>query len=246
MKQIFFPATLLSAVLALSLHMGCQREPVYYGILPDPSDTTGNGGGGTMTQPCSPDSVYFEQQILPFLRSNCAQSGCHDAVSAEDEVVLDNYTNVRNTGGIKLNNPADSKLYKVLIDNDPDDRMPPAPAAPLSTDQRALILQWIQQGAQNLRCDAACDTSNVRFSTVIQPLLNAKCTGCHNAGNAGGGVNLASYAGVKTTVDNQTLWGAVNHQSGFKPMPYPAGGARLPNCEIDQIRIWIQDGAPNN
>jgi hypothetical protein len=38
-------------------------------------------------------------------------------------------------------------LYKVLNDNDPEDRMPPAPMAALPTSQRALILKWIQQGA---------------------------------------------------------------------------------------------------
>lgn len=234
-----------SIVLALLLApSACKREPVYYGDLYIAPDDGGNNGG--VQHPCSPDSVYFEQQVLPILRSNCAMSDCHDAASHEDGVILESYASVRNTGGIKLNNPANSDLYKALIDNDPDDRMPPAPRSPLTADQRALVLKWIQQGAQDLHCDAACDTTNVTFSGVIKPLITTKCVGCHSASNPGGGIKLTSYTEIKTQVNNQKLWGAINHLPGYKPMPYPAGGPKMPQCELDQIRIWIQAGALDN
>ena len=59
----------------------CHRDPVYIGELPiDPIDTSG-GGGTVIVHPCSPDSVYFEQQLLPIIQSNCAVSGCHDAAA---------------------------------------------------------------------------------------------------------------------------------------------------------------------
>jgi len=235
--------TLFTALSLSILYTSCKREPVYFGDLPDPTDSTTNP---TNTHPCSPDSVYFDQQILPLLRSNCAMSGCHDALSAEDGVILDSYSSVKSTAGIKINNPSDSKLYEAITETDLDDRMPPAPQAPLSVEQKALILKWIQQGAPNLTCDASCDTTNIRYSTVIQPLINAKCLGCHNGSNASGGISLSNYANVKSVVTSQQLWGSVNHLQGYKPMPYPAGGAKLPQCELDQIRIWIQAGAPNN
>lgn len=244
MNAISLPTIILSLIILFSLpNTSCKREPVYFGELPDPKDSTSNP---TITHPCSPDSVYFEQQILPVLRSNCAMSGCHDALTAEDGVILDSYTTVKNTGGIKINDPTDSKLYEAITETDLDDRMPPIPQAPLSSEQKALILKWIQQGAQNLQCDAACDTSNVRYSTVIQPLLNTKCVGCHSGSSASAGISLVNYDEVVTLVNNQKLWGTINHSLGYKPMPYPAGGAKLPQCELDQIRIWIQAGAPNN
>lgn len=236
-------STLFLLTLFFLPNTACKREPVYFGELPDPTDSTANP---TNTHPCSPDSIYFDQQILPLLRSNCAMTGCHDAASAEDGVILDSYNNVRNTGGIKINDPSDSKLYEAITETDLDDRMPPAPQPPLSVEQKALILKWIQQGAQNLQCDVACDTTNIRYSTVIQPLLNTKCVGCHTGSSASAGIVLSNYNDVKNLVDNQKLWGSINHQAGYKPMPYPAGGAKLPQCELDQIRIWIQSGAPNN
>lgn len=233
------------AVVGLSAFLfyvsSCQREPVYIGTLPEePIDTSGTG------IPCDPDSVYFNQQVLPILTSNCAMSGCHDVQSHEEGVVLTNYTNTRATGGINLTNPANSKLYRVLNDTDPEERMPPAPRTALPPDQRALILQWIQQGALNLSCDAGCDTTNVTFTTTVMPLITLKCKGCHSGSTPQGNVSLTNYDQVKATVVDGTLLGSIEHISGYKPMPYPAGSAKMPDCEIRSIQIWVENGAPNN
>ncbi|MBK8561895.1 MAG: hypothetical protein IPN76_00685 [Saprospiraceae bacterium] len=248
MKKIqpFFALVVMGALLFITLYSSCKREPVFVGELPDPIDTTGDTTPVVVTHPCDPDSVYFEAQVLPILASNCAQSGCHDVQSHEEGVILTNYANVLATGKIKLNDPADSKIYKVLNDSDPEDRMPPAPASALTAAQKALILKWIQQGAQDLTCDGGCDTTNVTFSAAVKPLLDLKCIGCHGNNNPSGGIKLNSYDFVKAQVDNGQLWGSVNHEAGYKAMPYPAGSNKLPQCELDVIRIWIEDGAPNN
>jgi len=231
-------AVLTAAVLYTP---SCQREPVYIGDNSGyPIDTTGNG------IPCNPDSVYFNQQILPILTSNCAMSGCHDVASHEEGVILNNYQNTRNTGQISLSNPANSKLYKVLNDDDPEDRMPPAPMSALPVEQRALILKWIQQGAQNLSCEADCDTSNVKFSSSVLPIIESRCKGCHSGSSPQGGIALTNYTQVKATVNNGSLWGSITHAGGFTAMPYPAGNARIPECDIRKIRIWIDNGSPND
>lgn len=251
---MYHPRLLIGAVLTASVFLlsmlwtsACKREPVYIGTLdPTPVDTTGNGNGTTTTHPCSPDSVYFERQILPILQSNCTMSSCHDAQSRKEGIVLDNYTNTRNTGKIKLSNPADSKLYKVLNDSDPNDRMPPAPNAALPQAQRALILKWIQQGAKNLTCDADCDTTNVTYTATVLPIIALRCQGCHTNTNASGGIALANYSQIKATVSNGKLWGSINHAAGYKPMPYPAGNSKMPFCDLRKVKIWIDQGAPNN
>lgn len=46
---------------------------------------------------CDPDSVYFKQQILPILQSNCAKSGCHNEESRKHGVVLNSYQNLMST-----------------------------------------------------------------------------------------------------------------------------------------------------
>jgi len=88
-----------------------------------------------------------------------------------------------------------------------------------------------------------CDTSGVTFSGTVQPLLESRCTGCHNASNASGGVFLHEYAGVKAAVDAGKLEAAVRYEEGAAAMP-PDG--KLPDCDIRQISEWIDKGAPND
>ncbi len=260
-KAAIFATILFITLVVLSNFVACKREQISIGnVNPDLLDTTqtggnngngnngnnGNNGGTVVQQPCSPDSVYFEQQLLPIFRSNCALSGCHDAASHQKDVILDSYTNVRNTGEIRLDDPTNSEIYEVITETDPDKRMPPPPRTALTADQKALVLKWIQQGAQDLHCAAECDTTNVRFSTVIQPLIATRCQGCHSGTAPSGGFRLTNYAEIKAKVNDQRLLGAINHAPGFKPMPYPAGSPKMPQCQLDQVRIWIQGGALNN
>lgn len=234
---------ILAAFAATSLH-SCRHEPLIPPVTP-PVDTTGSGT--TTGQPCSPDTVYFEQQILPILQSNCAMSGCHDAASAQDGVVLTDYASVMNTADVRPFNLGGSDLYEVITETDPDKMMPPPPSARLSSAQVALIATWINQGAQNLSCDASaggCDTLNMSFSNDIVPILNNKCVGCHNGPSGSGGVDLSTYNGVLGVVQSGQLFGSINWDNAYSNMP--KGGSQLPSCEINQIKAWIDAGALNN
>lgn len=88
-----------------------------------------------------------------------------------------------------------------------------------------------------------CDTLNVSYSQVIDPILN-DCKSCHFAGSNGTGVVLATYEGVVTVAENGRLLGAIKHQSGFKAMPQ--GGGKLSDCSIAKIEAWINKGTPND
>lgn len=214
----------------------CKHTIEYPPVDPDPTDTTSEHF-------CDPDTVYFSRDILPILVSNCAMSGCHDPGTAQNGVVLNNYSNVMATADVRPGDPMGSDIYEVLIDPDVDDRMPFG-MPPLSQDQIDLIKKWILQGGLNLTCvEEGCDTTSVSYSAHIAPLLQNKCVGCHGAGNTTG-VTLDNHAGVSTVALNGRLYGAVNHSAGFNPMPQ--GGAKLPDCEISIIRTWINNGAPDN
>ena len=92
-----------------------------------------------------------------------------------------------------------------------------------------------------------CDTSNVTYSNTITSIINAYgCTSssCHGGNNPQAGIRLTDYAGVKAKIDDGRLWGAINHQSGFIPMPENAG--KMSQCDINKIKVWIDAGAPNN
>jgi len=53
-----------------------------------------------------------------------------------------------------------------------------------------------------------------------------------------------TYEGLSTQANNGNLWGAVNWENGYIPMPQ--GGGKLPACDLAKIKNWINQGAPNN
>ena len=188
--------------------------------------------------------IYFQQQVLPILVSNCAMSGCHDDATHKEGVVLTSYQKVMATTEVRPGNPGNSKLYKVIVDPDPGDRMPEPPQNPLTQQQIQVIYAWIQQGAQNLVCENMCDSSLFTFSGAIQPLIQSKCQGCHSGVNAQGGIDISTYQLLKAKVIDGKLWGSINQLPGYSPMP--KNGAKLSDCEIKQFQKWIAAGSLNN
>jgi hypothetical protein len=89
-----------------------------------------------------------------------------------------------------------------------------------------------------------CDTSGVTYTNTIAPLLEANCNSCHNSVSPNAGVITDNYTDLKVIADNGQLWGAVNHESGYSPMP--KNQPKLPDCELSKIRKWLDDGAPDN
>jgi len=226
-----------------ALPFACKHSPLT-GDDPTLPDNPGTNSG--YGQPCNPDSVYFQTQVLPLLVANCARSGCHDNISRAKGIVLTDYPQVMSTGKVKAGKPADSKLYTVIVDTRPDKRMPPPPSAPLTVEQQNLIRKWIEQGALSNSCDVNvghCDTSAiVTYSNFVEPLMSTYCTGCHGQYSPQGGVSLFTYAEVKAIAQSGRLYGSITHQPGYSPMP--KGTNALPSCSVQKIKRWINAGMP--
>lgn len=93
---------------------------------------------------------------------------------------------------------------------------------------------------------SSCDLENVTFSATIKPILQASCYTCHsnsNYINQGSGIRLENYEDVKIQASSR-LMGAIRHEPGFVHMPL--NGGKLPDCEINKIQRWIDNGMPNN
>jgi cytochrome c553 len=88
------------------------------------------------------------------------------------------------------------------------------------------------------------DLSNMSLSSDIAPILGNSCYSCHGNGNESGGINLENYDRLFEVAENGQLLGAIKHLSGYAMMP-PSGEA-LPDCDIQRIEAWIEQGAPNN
>lgn len=206
------------------------------------TDPGGGGGGGIQ---CDPDTVYFQNEILPLLNSTCGTIGCHDPGSAQDGVILTDYASIIRTADVRPGNPEDSDLYEVLVETDPDKRMPPPPKQPLSADQIAKIEKWILQGAKNNACESNnCDTTTVTFSGQIWPVIQNSCLGCHSGSNPSGGLLLTNHSQIVAAANSGRLLGSIKHESGFSPMPQNL--PQLNDCVITQFQKWINDGTPEN
>jgi hypothetical protein len=236
------PQIKLSMRIGLALSFGafalaaCQHDPIEGPVV---DDNGGNGGGGT--NPCDPNTVYFQQQVLPILISNCAVPGCHNtATDQNDWIQITDYQSLMNSGIVQ-----DGDLMEAITETDPDRIMPRPPQAPLTPQQIALINTWIQQGAQNNSCaSATCDTLNVTYSGTIVPLIQQRCLGCHSGGTPQGGLDFSSWAVVNAVAMDGRLGRSVTHDATGIPMP--PSSPIMPTCEVRKFLLWIEAGAPNN
>lgn len=195
------------------------------------------------TKSSLPDpEICFESEVLPLLRSNCTQSGCHNNIDRKSGIVISDYYDI-----IKLVDPGHyktSELYQVIV-SEFGNKMPPKPYDLLNNNQIQTIALWIKQGAQNTtNCAGACDTSNVSFNRTIFPMLQTYCNGCHGGSSPQGNVSLSNYGAILEYVNDNSLVGSVNFITGYSRMP--KDGIQLSSCQLSQIDKWIADGAPNN
>jgi len=225
--------TFKSLLVGLSLLAACVHSPVWT----NDANTQINDG------PCDPNTVYFQNDILPILISSCSEQGCHDAGTRSDGVQTTSYVDLMNSDIVRAGDPSESKLWKSITDTDPGDRMPEG-KPPLTNDQLDLIRRWIEQGAKNLICESACDTTKFTYTAVIAPTMQKYCVGCHSGGSPSAGIILDNHASIQTYALNGQLYGSVNHDPAYKAMPQ--GGQKLEACKVTQIRKWIENGALNN
>lgn len=219
---------ILLATLAvlLTYNTACQHQPY---VLP-------------VSQRTGDPSLCFERDIQPIFVSQCAKSGCHDAITHKKGYTLDNYDNIVKKG-IVPGNAAASKIYMSVTGS--TEEMMPADAAPLSDNQVALLKKWIDGGAiKDNNCSLPCDSNSYAYNSAIQPLLNQYCTGCHSGANPQGNLLLVSYGNVKYAVESKNLIKCINYIDGYSGMP--KGGLHLSQCEIRQIEKWVDAGMPNN
>ncbi len=233
--------------------MGEQQMPPS-GVLPEAQRTlirlwidqgaidnscTPGGGSTSGTGSGTAEGVCFETEILPLIVSNCAQSGCHDAISQKEGYNFTTYANIRKA--VSAGNPTESKLYKSMTGNG-EDLMPPSPYTRLTTSQLAVVKNWIEEGALETTCNT-CDPTEFAYAANILPIVDSYCKGCHSGTNPSGGIRLESFNDIKGAATSGKLLGTVTGASGYSVMP-PAG--KLQDCQIEQLNNWVAANSPNN
>lgn len=238
---------LIFIISIISLTTSCKHDIISDTSGVTPTDTTNNNSNNnnnssassTSGWKCSPDTSYFQYDVLPILVSKCGISGCHDAGTKADGYQFTDYaTSVKK--GVSAGKASSSKIYTEITKGS----MPPSGSGiTMTQSQKDAIAKWINQGAKNLNCNpnfGTCDTVNIKYSTFVSPLVQNKCQGCHTSTAP----LLTNYTQVKASVQTGKFWGSITHASGYSGMP--KGSNKLADCELNKINAWIKAGALNN
>ncbi len=95
----------------------------------------------------------------------------------------------------------------------------------------------------------SCDTTTVKYSTTIKPILQNSCYSCHGQSqylSNGSGYNMEAYDSLKQFVSDGRLLKSVNWSDPDNVSTMPKGGSKISDCDISKIENWISDGAPEN
>lgn len=171
-------------------------------------------------------TVCFERDVLPLFVSNCAQAGCHDAITRSQGYNLTSYATIK---------PYASKCYSQMKNGS----MPYYPYGKMLASQIATVNTWITEGTLNNTCPpTSCDSVKVTYAGNIKQIIQTECLGCHNGSSAGGGISFATDALIQAKSTDILL--SIN---GF-PKPMPPYGFTMNYCFKAQIKTW--DSLLNN
>lgn len=120
--------------------------------------------------PNSP-AVSFKKDIAPLLQRRCV--ACHGEESAKGGYRVDTFARLGKAGesdlpAIVAHKAGDSELYRLLVEPDPNDRMPQKAEA-LPKHEIALIKRWIDEGAVNDSGAPNRPLAELIRETLLQP-----------------------------------------------------------------------------
>ncbi len=91
-----------------------------------------------------------------------------------------------------------------------------------------------------------CDTTAVSYAQAVKPILDSKCTGCHGGGAPSAGIKIDTYIDLKgyLDIDAARFVSSIVHDGNASNMP--KGQSKMPDCDVNKIRAWINAGYPEN
>jgi hypothetical protein len=106
---------------------------------------------------------------------------------------------------------------------------------------------------------AACSPSGVSYSKEVQPILAKNCSQCHASGQKGfqaSGLDTTSYQSLMKggtfgplIKPGDALSSSLNmlvEGRAHSSIQMPHGRAKLPDKDIEILKVWVNEGAKNN
>src|SRR5687767_7046387 len=100
-----------------------------------------------------PDKIQFNRDVRPILSDNCFACHGFDKNKRKADLRLDTKDGLMSVGEngpiVAAGKPGESELFRRVITEDPDERMPdPKSHKKLSDRDIAVLKKWIEQGAE--------------------------------------------------------------------------------------------------
>ena len=105
----------------------------------------------------------------------------------------------------------------------------------------------------------ACAPSGVSYNKDVQPILARNCSECHAPGQKGfeaSGLDTTSYQTLmkggkfgQLVKPGDALSSALNmlvEGRAHSSIQMPHGRAKLPDKDIETLKVWVNEGAKNN
>ncbi len=86
-----------------------------------------------------------------------------------------------------------------------------------------------------------------QYSEAVVGIMERYCYECHSRSTndqLGDGIVLEGYDAISNFIDGGSLLGVIQHSGGFSAMPKKK--AKMQECDIEKIRVWITEGAQDN
>ncbi len=80
--------------------------------------------------------------------------------------------------------------------------------------------------------------TNPTYSANIEPVISAKCAGCHSNGSQD--PNLETYQEVKDAIENGTVLCRINGTDNCGEI-MPTSG-KMPQATLNMIQLWVDQG----
>jgi hypothetical protein len=101
----------------------------------------------------------------------------------------------------------------------------------------ALCAVFIVSCESNTYNEISTQTVNPTYNANIKPIVTTNCTSCHFGANQF--PNLETYNAVKNACLNNNLVCRIESESCGERMPL---GGKLPQSDIDLIKLWVANG----
>ena len=135
--------------------------------------------------------VSFERQVAPILKKRCVR--CHGPTDPKAGLDLSTPASLVKGGDsgqvVRSGKPNDSPLFEMIDLGE----MPPEDEGRISPDEKALIYEWIAQGAP-FRSGLAASAGPTQHD--ILPLLRLRCGVCHGTRKQESGLDVRSLASL--------------------------------------------------